>query len=487
MSPRSSKINEVTGTQDSYFLVTWDCEDDPENPYNWAFSKRCYVTVLAAMLVLNAAFASSATSGVSESIGKSLGFSPSVGGLLISLFVAGYCVGPLLWGPLSEAYGRRPILVLSFAGLFGSQIGCALSRNKATLFSFRFLAGCFAASPFSTSGAIMTDLWQPYDRGHAMAAFAAVPFGGQTLGPIVSGLVEASSSSWRWVFWILSFVSGASLVLILISIPETYGPRILELKARRLRMETGNARWLTSKGLNDTPFGTRVGGILLKPWRMFFQEPVLIAINAYVAFCTGLIYLLFGAYPIVFGVGHGFDATKTGLMFIPVFVGGGFSCLAVALYFNPLYIRATRIRAPLQVPPEERLPMGMIGSVLLTVSLFWFGWTSVPSISFWAPASAGTLLAFSLTLIFLSLINYIADVYTEVAASALATNTVCRSLVAAAFPLFATKMYTSLEPKWASTILGCIALLFMPMPLLFMRYGPYLRSKSRYSPSNRSP
>lgn len=62
------------------------------------------------------------------------------------------------------------------------------------------------------------------------------------------------------------------------------------------------------------------------------------------------------------------------------------------------------------------------------------------------------------------------DAYLFVAASALAANTVVRSVFGAAFPLFATQMYDALNARWASTLLGCFALLMVPMPFILIKY-----------------
>lgn len=78
-------------------------------------------------------------------------FGDEVATLTISLFVAGYCIGPLLWGPVSEQYGRKPPLVLAFIVYTGFQVGCALSRNTASILIFRFLGGTFAAAPLVIS------------------------------------------------------------------------------------------------------------------------------------------------------------------------------------------------------------------------------------------------------------------------------------------------------------------------------------------------
>ena len=83
-------------------------------------------------------------------------FSTEVATLTISLFVAGYCVGPLLWGPLSEQVGRKPVFVLSFIVYTAFQVGCALSPNTASILIFRFLGGTFAAAPLANSGYVIS-------------------------------------------------------------------------------------------------------------------------------------------------------------------------------------------------------------------------------------------------------------------------------------------------------------------------------------------
>jgi hypothetical protein len=131
--------------------------------------------------------------------------------------------------------------------------------------------------------------------------------------------------------------------------------------------------------------------------------------------------------------------------------------------FGRRYEREVERCAPNPVPPEFRLEMAMIAAPLYAISFFWFAWTSYPSISLWAPLMSGLLNGFGISWIFvsfglsietfqmnsihlfqLSLFNYIIDTYLKTAASALAANTVIRSLFGAAFPV--SCVLTSLIP-----------------------------------------
>lgn len=118
---------------DKAFQVTWSGPDDPANPFNWSRRSRWYYTVLGSLLVFNATFASSSPGGIVRKVIQDFGFGTEVATLMISLFLAGYCVGPLFWGPLSEIYGRKPIFVISFLFYTGFQVGCALSPNTAAI------------------------------------------------------------------------------------------------------------------------------------------------------------------------------------------------------------------------------------------------------------------------------------------------------------------------------------------------------------------
>jgi DHA1 family multidrug resistance protein-like MFS transporter len=85
--------------------------------------------------------------------------------------------------------------------------------------------------------------------------------------------------------------------------------------------------------------------------------------------------------------------------------------------------------------------------------------------------------------IFLQAINYLVDAYLMFAASALAGNTLLRSLCGAGFPLFARQMFTGMGIQWAATLLGCVAVVLAPIPFLFYVYGHKIRQRSAYAPT----
>ncbi|TCD70210.1 hypothetical protein EIP91_004390 [Steccherinum ochraceum] len=436
-------------------------KNDPEDPYNWPSWKKWAVTALSGALVLNATLASSLPAGNMPLMRQSLHFSQEVGSLTLSLFVLGFAFGPILWGPLSEQYGRRMVYIISFALYLGTQIGCALSPNTAAILVFRLLGGMFAAAPLTNSGGMISDMFDAASRGKPVAAFTVTPFAGPSLAPLISGYMAVSGVSWRW--------------------PESLKPVLLVKKAIRLRRETGDDRWWAPYEKQRVPFAVRMQGILTKPFRMLVTEPMLMAMTLYMSFMYGVMYLFFNAYPIVFAQGHHMSAGTAGLMFLPICIGGILGGLSYIFIFGSLYAREATKHAPNPVPPEFRLVQCIYAAPMFPIAIFWFGWTSFPHISFWAPMMAGLLVGFSVVWIFLGMFAYIIDTYLVAAASALAAAVIVRSLFGAAFPLFATQMYQNLGAHWASTILGCIALILTPIPYVLIKFGPKLREMSKAS------
>ncbi|WVQ68469.1 uncharacterized protein L199_006677 [Kwoniella botswanensis] len=453
------------------------------NPKNWGVLYRWGLTGIAGLLVLNSTFASSSPSGIVQDMEEYFGFSQEVAVLTISLFVAGYCIGPILWGPLSESYGRRPIFILSFIIYTGMQVGCALSKNTASILIFRLLGGIFASAPLTNSGALIADIWDVDHRGQAMSIFSLAPFAGPSIGPIVAGAIQVTGSNWRWVYWILTIFAGVCLAIIVVFVPETYAPKILVHKAKRLRKDTQEQRWYAPLEKADNRWKSRLYDILAKPFVILALEPMLLAVTMYMSFVYGVVYLLFEAYPFVFVINHGFNNLQNGLCFLGFFTGGVICVILFMTVIEPRYQRHAAKVAPLPPRPEKRLELCVISGWSLVISMFWFGWTSYSSIHWISPVIAGGLIGIGTLGMFVSLFNYIIDVYLWSAASALAGATIVRSLFGAAFPLFATQMYEKLGTQWASSLLGFLALLLAPIPIVLMIFGPKLRARSKFSPN----
>ncbi|GKZ19451.1 citrinin biosynthesis cluster MFS transporter mrr1 [Aspergillus brasiliensis] len=475
------ELEKATEKQKDPNLVDWDGPDDPENPQNMPRWRKWLITMSLSFMTTWITFASSVFSTATLVTAKEFNVSSEVMILATSLVVFGFAVGPLFWSPLSELYGRRIPLFSGYAIFAIFQIPVAVAKNVETILVCRFLIGIFGCSPLAVVGGAMADFWDPVDRAVAIAAFSSATFIGPVLGPIVGGYLTDSYLGWRWTAWITLIASGSFGLLAFIIVPETYAPLILQKRAARLRRETGNEALHSLLDHSRPTMNDIVTKYLLRPVMMLFLEPILLLITLYLALVYGILYLFFEAYPVSFEEVRGWtNAGIAGLPFIGILVG--VLCGVALIIWQTKTRFARKLAKHGRVVPEERLIPMMVASVLLPAGLFWFGWTSHPSTSWGAQVVAGVPIGMGILVIFMQGLNYIIDVYLMFANSAIAANTLVRSSLGGAFPLFATQMYNKLGVDWASSLLGFITVAMIPIPVLFFFYGKKLRAMSRFSP-----
>lgn len=154
--------------------------------------------------------------------------------------------------------------------------------------------------------------------------------------------------------------------------------------------------------------------------------------------------MLFGAFPIVYRLGRGWNEGVSGLPFVGVAIGMLAAVAYTIFYDNNRYLKCIKKSPNGFAQPEDRLPPAIVGGILLPIGLFWFAWTNSPSLPWQASVAAAIPFGFGMVLIFLSIMNYLIDAYTIFAASVLAANGIIRSLFGAAFPLFTSQMYNGL-------------------------------------------
>lgn len=136
-----------------------------------------------------------------------------------------------------------------------------------------------------------------------------------------------------------------------------------------------------------------------------------------------------------------------------------------------------------RVIPEDRIYPCIWGGMLLPIGTFWFAWTSYPSISPWPQIISIIPIGSGIYILFLQITAYTIDVYLMHANSAISALTIVRSLVAGGFPVFAGPMYHNLGVQWASSLLGFLAVAFLPVPIVFYLYGAKIRKLSKFAPS----
>ncbi|KAF2787847.1 MFS general substrate transporter [Melanomma pulvis-pyrius CBS 109.77] len=471
---------EGSGTEDDPYVVEW-IENDPRNPMTWGSAKKWVMCLTMAVATLTVSFCSSAFSGGIQQIIVEFHTSQEVVTLGISLFVLGFALGPLLWAPFSELYGRQVVFLGTFFAFVAFNAGAAGSQNISTLLILRFFGGAFGSSPLTNAGGVVADLFAAKERGLAMSVFSVAPFMGPVLGPIVGGFL-GMTEGWRWVEGLMAIFSGVVFIVAIFVVPETYPPVLLRKRAHALSKLTGKV--YMSRGDIDqgtVTIGEAFSTGLKRPWILLFCEPIVLILSIYMAIIYGTLYMLFGAFPIVYRLGYGWNEGVSGLPFIGVAIGMVGALAYTILYDNNRYLNCIKKSPTGFAAPEDRLPPAMLGGIVLPIGLFWFAWTNYPSFPWAASVCAAIPFGFGMVLIFLSIMNYLIDAYTIFAASVLAGNGILRSLFGAAFPLFTMQMYSGLGVHWASTVPAFLALACLPFPFLLYKYGAEIRKKCKYA------
>lgn len=129
----------------------------------------------------------------------------------LTIYILGFGLGPLLFAPLSEMYGRASVYRACLSLFLVFTAGCALSGSIGALVAFRFLAGSLGAAPVAIGGAVVGDLFDPSERGTAMSVYQAGQIISAVVGPPVGGLIGAYLH-WRWVFWIVCIMVGLEVL-----------------------------------------------------------------------------------------------------------------------------------------------------------------------------------------------------------------------------------------------------------------------------------
>ncbi|GKU04067.1 major facilitator superfamily transporter [Fusarium langsethiae] len=297
------------------------------------------------------------------------GNSREISVLGLSTFVLGIGLGPMFLGPMSEFYGRRPIYIVSWSMYLIWIIPQAVAPNIETVI-------------------VIGDLFTANEIQAPMLIFSIAPFVGPSIGPLIGGFIN-DNVDWRWTHWTLLIWAGVLWMAIVLFVPETYHPIVLRSKARQVRKETGDDRWRAATEKTEKSAISAIGQSLLRPFQLLIFEPMCLNLCIFTAILLGILYLFFGAFPLVFGNIYSFNIWQVGLSFLGILVG-----MVAAVGLDPVWhrIRSSLVRklssetgVQGSSQPEFRLPPAIVGALVVPAGIFMFGWSCYPWVHWIVP------------------------------------------------------------------------------------------------------
>ncbi|OQE28597.1 hypothetical protein PENSTE_c003G06473 [Penicillium steckii] len=459
-------------------LVGWDGQDDPENPQNFAAGKKWALLALISAFTLISPLASSMFSPAVVYMAEEFHeTNETILSFTVSIYLVGYVFGPLFLAPLSEIFGRRVVLSASNWFFVVWQIGCALAKNIETLIVCRLFAGIGGSACITLGAGVVADLFPIEMRGRATSIWSMGPLIGPVIGPIAGGFL-GEEVSWQWIFWLLLIAGGAMQLGIEVLNKETYAPVLIKWKTAKLSKELNRNDLKSAYDIGREPLsdGQILKRSLVRPVLLLFKSPIVALLSLYMSLVYGLLYLFFTTISDVFTSNYGFTVGLSGLAYLGIGIGFFVGLMIIALT-NDRIVKKLTAQNNGKFEPEMRLPTMIMFSCILPISFFWYGWTADKHVFWIVPIIGMFPFGVGMMGVFMPIQTYIIDCYPAYAASANATLTATRSLVGAFLPLAGPAMFQSLGLGWGNSLLGFLALAFVPLPIIFTKFGKQIRER----------
>ncbi|KAH8678313.1 MFS transporter [Xylariales sp. PMI_506] len=474
-------ISSLTLAQHDEFLVVFS-PGDAENPLNWSKKMKWAVTAALSGTGFVRILVSTMMAPAIDTIAADLSMTTTESTMALSVYLLATAFGPLIIGPLSEVYGRKPIFHFTNIWFLAWNLICGFANSKGLLIAARLLGGFGASAVYTLGYGVLGDVWPPEQRGRSLSLYMLIPLTGSAVGPIVGAFI-VEYSTWRWMFWATSILQG---ILELCSLPivyESYAPLLLRRRAQKLRRETNDARYHAEVELRESGRSAvgKLGHSLSRPLRLLAFHPIIQVQAILGGINYGLLYFALSTFSSLYVSAYGESISTSGLHYIAICAGTVTGAQLCGPLMDHVYKVLTE-RAGGRPAPELRVPLLLPGVFFTPIGLLLYGWAAQYHL-FWLVVDVGAcLLSLGMQVFDTTLRAYVMDAYPEHVSSASAATQLLRSLLAFAFPLFADRMYSVLGYGWGNSLLAFLSFgIALPTTGILWRFGASLRARKQSS------
>jgi MFS family permease len=372
-------------------LISWDSPTDPENPLNWSASYRWFIISLTSVQISVICGSSMMlTPNIPVIMLEFHNNNPTLATLIVTIGVIGLSVGPQVFAPLSELYGR---LIVQHFIIIGSSVGMIAASQMTSLnglLGMMFVIGVFGGAAITNGGSVVADIIKQERRG---AATSVVTFGvlfTVIWGPIIGALVGASWG-WRWCFHVLDivvrkpqvrsknlcllYIQLAILIIIsFVSCRESYPPIILMRKAAKLRAETGNPD-LRSEYDNSVVAFTIFKRALTRSLKIMCFSRLALVLSIHSGISYSFFWILMGTASKTFIDVYQFSHNTVGFVYLGLGIGYCVGCAVFSVVSDRILKRLAKRSRSQKMKPEHRLPLLAFGTIISPIGLIWYGWS----------------------------------------------------------------------------------------------------------------
>ncbi|KLP07502.1 Uncharacterized protein LW94_3226 [Fusarium fujikuroi] len=284
-----------------------------------------------------------------------------------------------------EFYGRRPIYLISWSMYIVWIVPEAIGKNITTVLVGRFLDGCSGSAFLSVFGGTAGDMFRKDELQEPMLFFTVVLFTGLCIGPLIGGFVNYTAD---WV-WTRKRPGKQS------TNPALIDAILIKQKAKSLRKETGDNRWIAPKvGVENSIVGV-IKSCVIRPFELLLFEPMCLVLCIFSSILLGMFYLFLGSFPLIFTMVYGFSSWQVGLTFCGILIG-----IYLAVAVEPIWYlfrhkhtnrRDDDTDTEDTLEPEVFLPFAILGSLLVPMGLFIFAWSCYPWVHWIVPITGSAV------------------------------------------------------------------------------------------------
>ncbi|TIA91404.1 hypothetical protein E3P99_01065 [Wallemia hederae] len=465
--------------------------DEDEDPMKWNKAKKLKVVIaVVGFSILTSGATPAFSIGLSQ-MTEDLDTTTELSTVAEAIFVCAFALPPMVLAGLSEQYGRSKIYCVSYLLYVLLHLPIAFCTGITGVILGRLCQGLAASVGSTLTAGSIADMYDGYERGIYLSLFAASNPFAAGVAPICYSYVPEmyrlgmpgqhhGAGGWRWIQLIEMAAAGAWGVVMACWVKETRLNVILQNKAQRLRLQTGDLSIKAPSELCRVSKRQMFRGSALLPLKLLCTESAVLAFSLFIGYAYAIYYALQGSIEHVFSTlyeaEYDMSNARVAFVFATLCVG-----TTIGWVFNYCFQERwfyTRFRHKHSV--EARLGSSMVAGVVFSAGSFVYAFTTYEFVHWTVPCLAIVVIMAGIFPIYYSSMNYISDCYGANASSALAALALVRNLVGGVVMLVIRKWLDGMGFQWCLLMVAVMGTFLSIIPIALFVYGGRLRSRSRY-------